>query len=117
MHEVYEVCKRLKAAGFPQERADYLINAEGIEMRMHASLRCMAVAQPNASDCMKFAAEKWPERSFAVGWDTELSPPAWWAHIVSGNGNVRELVEGAPDPDQAARLALAAALEADHVAK
>lgn len=99
MHEVYEVCKRLKAAGFPQD-------GEPIPPRC-----------PNASDCMKFARERWPDRSFAVGWDTELSPPAWWAHIVSGNGNVRELVEGAPDPDQACRLALAAALEADHVAK
>lgn len=115
MSEVYEVCQRLKAAGFPQNIGEYMALPNGDVWRMHSVKPPDTCAIPNASECMKFARERWPSRSTAVGWDTEISPPAWWAHIVSDNGDIRQLAENAPDPDQAARLALAAALEAEHV--
>lgn len=135
MKEVYEVCARLKTAGFPQTEgmAAVCYNPEvspldytdgepywletPFELGMHKGINgnvyrfltgTSILACPNVSECMKEAR--------ARGWHMKVNCWGIAGVWLSGDGEELETALGwatvKNDPDQAARLALAAALEA-----
>jgi len=122
MSEVYKVCQRLKAAGFPQGGPAALVVREdgkmGTALPGGYSVESGIFACPNASECMKFCFEAWGPRSgHGVDYDGHLYLA--WVQPTPHDAELEEDEEpvqytgGAPtDPDQAMRLALAAALEA-----
>lgn len=106
MNEVYEVCARLEREGYDQQAAMRWIDDRG---SMHTYPRTDAVACPNASECMKFARERWPDMRRFIDSSSDLGGTIdGYAALVNGH------IWCHADPDQAARLALAAALEADN---
>lgn len=132
MSEVYEVCQRLKAAGFPQESGmgvvcynpdvsplDYTDGQpywyeSPFDLGLHKGVNggvfrflkgTSIIACPNASECMKEAK--------ARGWFMKVQNNGYAG--VEHLGMLLIIGESYhADPDQAARLALAAALEADN---
>jgi len=105
--DVYEVCARLKALGFPQKGYKCAFAT--------VNHRWVSAACPNVSECMKYAV------TCSLGLKVAVSPSDGGTHYAAAQRYVKTgehtwnfiggAIEGwSSDPDQAARLALAAAL-------
>lgn len=132
MNEVYEVCQRLKAAGFDKDchlliwnvdddgnwAGNYGVSQEYAELYPSVYPLSEGIECPNASECLKFARARWPESGITLDLVDNNTDPDFDGEVIEWSCTIGfscgPNYDGAhpDDPDMAARLALAAALEA-----